>query len=149
MKTTTTMKKEISRFELVANIKATKAKLTKAENSFPPSTKRDLHDLQESVAHAESDLRNHDSKKKPTTKIALGDVQRAVIIQTATIGEQTFAWWSDDDRFLVAIDGVGLGADACKAWFKEWFTIEPGQEINVHSLKQDAGETFVVQIRTK
>ena len=88
-------------------------------------------------------------KNKPTTKVALGDVQRAVIIQTATIGEQTFAWWSDDDRFLVAIDGVGLGADACKAWFKEWFTIQPGQEINVHSLKQDAGETFVVQIRTK
>lgn len=88
-------------------------------------------------------------KKKPTTKIALDDVQRAVIIQTATIGKETFAWWADDDRFLVAIDGVGLGVDACKEWFKKWFTIEPGQEVNVHSLKQDAGETFLVQIRTK
>jgi len=143
------MKKEIRRSELVARLKATKAKLTKAENSFPPSTKRDLHDLQESVGYAESDLRNYDTIKKPTTKVALVDVQRAVIIQTATIGKQTFAWWSDDDRFLVAIDGVGLGADACKAWFREWFTIEPGQEINVHSCQQDAGETFVVQIRTK
>lgn len=86
----------------------------------------------------------------PTTKIALEDIPPAIIIQTANIENQTFAWLHDDDRFLVAIDGIDKHADACKEWFLCWFDIRPDQQqnqkINVITSSQDAGMMFVVQI---
>lgn len=83
----------------------------------------------------------------PTTKIALEDIPPAIIIQTANIENQTFAWLHDDDRYLVAIDGINKDVDACKEWFRCWYDIKQNQEINMITSSQDAGMMFTIQIK--
>lgn len=83
----------------------------------------------------------------PTTKIALEDIPPAIIIQITNIGNQTYAWLHDDDRYLVAIDGNDKHEDACKEWFRRWFTIKDNQQIRIHQGTNDQGRMFLVQIK--
>lgn len=94
-------------------------------------------------------MRNLSTMRKPqmpTTKIALEDIPPALIIQTANIENQTLAWLHDDDRFLVAIDGINRHDDAVDEWFRCWYKKTNGYSLNTHVASQDAGMMFVVQI---
>ena len=86
-------------------------------------------------------------KKMPTNLIALGELSGAVVLQTANINQQTFAWLVEDDRYLVAIDGNDQNESACKEWFHRWFKIEDEQQIKIYSGRNDMGEIFTIQIK--
>jgi len=67
-----TNKKHLAK--LIANVKATKSKLEKAENALPPIPKKDLHDLREAKECAEREL--HDFSTMTTTSQIKKDCQR-------------------------------------------------------------------------
>jgi hypothetical protein len=85
----------------------------------------------------------------PTNRIALKDVQRAVVLQTAIIQDKIMAWLVDDDRFLVEVDPSEGYEGAAKAWFVRWFDVNQKQTINIITTKNEQGILFVVQIKTK
>ena len=84
---------------------------------------------------------------KPTKRIALNDLPGCVIIQTANIDHQTLAWWTQDDRYLVALDGIDQNENACKAWFSTWFDVQDDQQIKVERATNHLGALFLVAIR--
>ena len=49
---------------------------------------------------------------------------RAVVLQTARIGNHIMAWLVNDDRYLVGVDPSEDHEGAAKQWFVEWFVIK-------------------------
>ena len=86
-------------------------------------------------------------KTKPQNQIALGELSGAVVLQTANILDQTFAWLVEDERYLVSIDGNDKHEDACKEWFCEWFAIQDSHSVKIHQAKNDKGELVTIQIK--
>ena len=89
------------------------------------------------------------TKKKPQKQIALGELSGAVVLQTANILDQTFAWLVEDERYLVSIDGNDKYEDACKEWFCEWFAIQKSHSVKIHRAKNEEGELFTIQIKKR
>jgi hypothetical protein len=83
----------------------------------------------------------------PTKQIALGELSGAVVLQTASIEGQTFAWLVEDERYLVLVEGEEKHEIACKHWLLEWFRIEEGHKVKVHHAKNEEGELVTIQIK--
>ena len=83
----------------------------------------------------------------PTKQIAMGELDGAIVLQTTNIGKQTFAWLIEDDRYMVAIDGNDQHEDACREWFRIWFTIQKNQQVRIHQAINNDGELFTIQIK--